>query len=456
MVMAERTEEAVRDDDSQFQDVMSQFPALNGHTQLVLGFRLADGTTPEVVGNTLRAAFDKLATKISWLGGQVLKESLLKPAPWPADAPANDVVRLKDCTALMPSMAELLDKGVPISTLDAKIVSPFPGLGLGHQLIPPVPIVALQANLIRGGLLLTMCFHHIVMDGTAVVQFIQLLALVLDGGDVPTSHVEQANRDRSRVVPLLSRSEPLKDYRDLRRPPGFTYPAVESPPRWCYFMMPTAALKALVRLSSKSTSSTAPLLSENDVLCAFCWQRISAARLARRSPTLKPETMSKFSRAVDGRLAMGVPFSYMGHMVYHASVRLPLQHLASSPLAIIAQALRSALNAANNEWTVRSYATFVAREPDKSALLYGGVTDPNTDLGATSTLAGEGGWPQSFGPLLGKCCFLRRPYTTPITGSISISPVEGDLIPLGLCLPEADLELLKADREWKKYTKVIG
>ncbi|KAJ3532835.1 hypothetical protein NM208_g8260 [Fusarium decemcellulare] len=446
-------------EDKLFQDVMSQFPALNGHTQLILGFRLGSDELRDAIESALRDALDSLASQIPWLNGQVIrKDGILLPASWPADANKNEMIQRKDCDDLVPPMAELLRTAVPISKLDARVLSPFPGLSEGHKLRPPVPIVALQANFIRGGLLLTMCFHHIVMDGTAVVQFIRHLAHTLEGGEIPAPDLANANLDRQSVVPLIPPGEPVKDYRDLRRPPGFSYPALSSSPVWCYFKLPVAAVNALMKLVSSQLSSSvsrrqsAIRLSENDVISAFCWQRISAARLS----TYPPATMSKFSRAIDGRLAAGVPLSYMGHMVYHASIRMPMRHIVSSTLADVAQSLRRALDTVNNEWTVRSYATFIAREPDKSLLLYGGQTNPNTDLGATSTLAGEDGWPTSFGSLLGKSLFLRRPRTTPITGSISLSPVEGNYVPLGLCLPEADLEALKRDTEWKKYTKLIG
>ncbi|KAF5230682.1 hypothetical protein FANTH_13751 [Fusarium anthophilum] len=443
-------------DGTVFQDVMSQFPALNGHTQLILGFKLPLSTTREAVTDALETALSSLISQIDWLGGQVTeKDGLLLPAPWPEDGPKNEILRRKDCDGVLPAMDELFRRGVPISELDANIVSPFSGLSAGHKLEPPVPIVALQANFISRGMLLTMCFHHIVMDGTAAFQFIRHLASALEGKQIPSADLLQANRDRRSVVRLLSAAEPIKDYTDLRRPPGFTYPQVLSTPAWCYFKLPIAALKALMKIartqSSASTSHNS-LLSENDVICAFCWQRISTVRLS----TQAPGTVSKFSRAIDGRLAGGVSLGYMGHMVYHANLRLPIQHIASSSLADIAYRLRKALDSANNEWTLRSYATFIAREPDKSLLLYGGKTNPNTDLGATSALAGDDLHPKSFGSLLGSSCFLRRPKTSPITGSISMSPIEGDYIPLCLCLPTVDLELLKADTEWKKYTRVIG
>ncbi|CZR45045.1 trichothecene 3-O-acetyltransferase [Fusarium proliferatum ET1] len=443
-------------DTSAFQDVMSQFPALNGHTQLILGFKLPPETHRKAVTDALENALSSLTHQIDWLGGQVIeKDGILLPVPWPEDGPKNEILRRKDCDTLLPTMHDLIGRGVPISELDAGIVSPFPGLSAGHRLEPPVPIVALQANFISGGMLLTMCFHHIVMDGTAAFQFIRHLASALEGKQISPTDLVQANRDRRSVVRLLSPGEPIKDYTDLRRPPGFTYPPVLSTPAWCYFKLPIAALKALMKIALTQLSASSShngLLSENDVICAFCWQRISTVRLS----TQTPGTVSKFSRAIDGRLAGGIPLGYMGHVVYHANLRLPLQHIASSSLGDIAYRLRKALDSSNNEWTLRSYATFIAREPDKSLLLYGGKTNPNTDLGATSALAGDDLRPSAFGALLGPSCFLRRPKTTPITGSISMSPIEGDYIPICLCLPSVDLELLKADSEWKRYIRIIG
>ncbi|KAF5963126.1 trichothecene 3-o-acetyltransferase [Fusarium coicis] len=426
-------------DSSVFQDVMSQFTALNGHTQLILGFKLLPETPRDAVTDALEKALRGLTHQINWLDGQVAeKDGILLPVPWPKDGPQNQILRRKDCDRVLPAMDDLIRRGVPISELDANIVSPFPGLNAGHRLEPPVPIIRLQANFISGGVLLTMCFHHIVMDGTAAFQFIRHLACALEGKQISPTDLVQANRDRGSVVRLLSPGEPIKDYTDLRRPPGFAYPPVSSTPAWCYFRLPTAALKALMTMArTQLSASTSPnsLLSENDVICAFCWQRISTVRLS----TQNPGTVSKFSRAIDGRLAGGIPLGYMGHMVYHANLRLPLQHIASSSLGDIAFRLRKALDSSNNEWTLRSYATFIARQPDKSLLLYGGKTNPNTDLGATSALAGDDLRQTTFGALLGPSCFLRRPKTTPITGSISMSPVEGDYIPFCLCLPSVDL-----------------
>lgn len=452
-----------------YQDVISQFPFLNGYTHLVLGFQVNDGASRDAILVALRSGVAKLTAQIAWLSGQVVhvpggpgNSGLFKLTPWPADSAPNEIVRFRDCDNLAPTMAQLLRAGPPIGMLDGKILTPFPGLPQHHGLTSPAPIIALQANFIHGGLLLNMSFHHIAIDATGITQFIRLLSTVLDGGKISAADLEQANRDRSRVVPLLSNDEPVKDHDHLRRPPDFLPQMPASPPKWFTFKLPVLAAATLKKLASSSSSSTPILISENDAICAFCWQRISAVRLARGLPGFAPNTATTFYRAIDGRAAVGVPFSYMGHMVHFAKARLSLRQVVSAPLSNLAQTLRRELNAANTAWGLRSYATFIAREPDKSSLLYGGLRNPNTDLGATSSTISMGDsseitWPPPFGSLLGTYRFLRRPDTPlAMAGSITIAPIENGAIPILLGLPEDDLEGLKQDLQWKKYTRLVG
>ncbi|KAI0842744.1 hypothetical protein F5Y06DRAFT_291742 [Hypoxylon sp. FL0890] len=451
------------EDEDLYQDVVSQFPFLNGYTNLVYGFRLVSDTSRDAIVTAIQAAIAKLTTKIPWLSYQVEVVSrgpgtsdILKLAPWPADSPANNIVHVKECDELMPSMAQLDSAGAPAWMLDGKILAPWPSLPQYHGIVGPVPVIGLQANFIQGGLILNVSAHHTIIDGTGITQLARLLATALNGDEIPASYIDQANRDRSCVVPLIPRGDPVKDHSHLRRPPDWVPAAPASPPKWCVFKLPVLALTALMKLAS----SPSQLVSENDVICALYWQRLTAVRLARG---FSVDTVTKFSRTIDGRGAVGVPFSYMGHLVYHAAVRLSMGQVASLPLSTVAQALRRELNAANTTWGVRSYATFLAREPDRSTLLYGGVHNPNTDIGATSTIIGVGGsregssaMPDTWGPLLGEVRFLRRPNVTPIPGSFSFSVVENGAIPVGVCLPEEDLEGLKKDRGWKQYMRYIG
>jgi hypothetical protein len=453
-------------EDELYLDTISQFPLLNGYSHGIFGFKTSSSVSRDAIVDTLRAALEKLVLEIPWLGGQMLQvpdhrpgfSDIYVPAPWPKSAPANQMLRVRDCEGDLPSMAQITRAGAPISMLKGDVLTPWPSLPMPHGLEPPLPVIAVQANFIRGGLLLNVSPHHVAIDGVGFIQFLKCLATVLKGQDISPEELEQANRDRSRVIQLIPRGEPVKDYSHLRRPVGWMPNPPKSTPKWCYYKIPVAALPALRKSGLSSSAEGQQLVSDNDIVCAFCWQRISVVRLARG---LAPSTPVKFTRAIDGRSAVGVPHSYMGHMAHHSIAQLPLERVVSGSLSSIAQTLRRALSTANNTWATRSYATFVAREPDKSALMYGGLRDVNIDLGATSFVAsagdeGEEAIPDDFGPLLGRVCFLRRPLVSPLTGTITVGVVEGGALPVCLCLPEDDIEALKKDSEWKRYMRYVG
>ncbi|KAJ5382594.1 Transferase [Penicillium concentricum] len=439
-------------------DIISQFPLLNAYTQLLFGFKLPANVDRDAIVASLQGAFDKLKAEIPWLGWQVARESgpggILKAMPWPTDVP-EERIRVKNCDDLIAPMAKLVSAGVPIHMLDGSVLTPWPALPQPRGLEGPDPVVALQANFVSGGLILNLSSHHTIIDGSGIYQFVNLLALVMSGKEIPAADLEQANRDRSRVIPLIPRSEPVKSYSHLRRPPGYTWAAPSSPPMWCYFKMPVNALARLVKSVKDDPSSNKPgslMVSENDIFSAFAWQRLCAVRVANGQP---PERSSKLGRAIDGRMAMGVPLTYMGHMVCHALVRLPLNQVAKLPLPQIAQALRRELNQANTPWSIRSFATFMAREPDTSTLLYGGTHDARADLMVTATGQATP-LPTSWGPLLGRSCFFRRPTAAPIPGCLIINEAEGAFIPLTLCMPEEDINGLKKDPVWKQYVRYVG
>lgn len=435
------------------QDVVSQFPFLNGYSHLAFMFQPDADSSKEVILSTIRHALDRLTHQIPWLAGQVLhtpgpagSSGLYKLAPWPSEGVQNDMIRSKDCEDLMPSISQIWRAGAPISMLDAQVLTPFPSLPMAHGIKPPLPVIVFQINFLRGGVIINMSAHHMIVDATGIVQLMRHLSIILTGQKISESDVEQANRDRRSVVPLIPRGEPVKDHRHLRAPPGYVTAPPSSPPKWCCFKLPVSALPALEKLASPQQlqQQQQQQLSENDILSAFCWQRITAVRLARG---FSPDTMTKMTRTIDARAAMGVPITYMGHLTYFSVSQLAMSQVASMTLFAIAQTLRRDLTAANNAWSIRSYATFLAREPDKSRLVYTGLRNLDTDLGTTAFIASQStrqedssAMPHDFGPVLGRLKCTRRPNSTPLPGGITICPVESGAIPLILCMPEADLE----------------
>lgn len=444
-------------DDELFQDVISQFPVLNAYTQGILGFQFPAKVDRNTIVSSLESALHTLKEKIPLLGCHVVRENgISKPLPWPQDAP-RDPLRIKYCDDKIAPMAQLLRAGAPTKMLDGSILAPWPALPQPSGLTTPQPVFALQANFIKGGLLLCLSTHHNMIDGVGVFGLISCLVNLLNKREIPQSDLDAANLDRRRVVPLIPPGEPIKDHSHLRKPPNYALNMPSSNFTWGCFRLPISSLSRLVKTVTAESLALKPgaAVSDNDVLCAFYWQRVSAVRIANGIPG---NTSSKLSRALDSRSAVGVPTSYLGHMVYHAITRLPLFQVVSTPLPQLAQLLRRDLVQANNAFAVRSYATFIARErPNCDNLLYAGPLDPTVDVGISAV---EHSVPQftnnPWGLDLGAPVFLRRPTAAPLPGCLATTVAEGVNIPVAVCLPRDDLEGLKKDAAWKQYMKFTG
>ena len=208
-----------------------------------------------------------------------------------------------------------------------------------------------------------------------------------------------------------------------------------------------ATIKALA-----SINPSVPFITSNDALSAFCWQRVTTARQRLK---YTPQAVAKFCRAVDVRRAMGVPTEYMGHMVYIAVANLTFEEIENSSLAFIASALHKSVTDVNNEYTVRSFATLIANEPDRSTISFGGRFNPDTDIGSSS-FARMRIHDANFGRL-GRPDHVRRPNFGPLESDIYTMPqLENGDIELLMCFTEKVFETLKADPEWAAYAQYLG
>ena len=272
---------------------------------------------------------------------------------------------------------------------------------------------------------------------------------------IPRETMAQANCDRSHVIPLLGPDEIVKDYSHLLRPQGFVL-GPRPPTVWCIFQIQLSSIPKIKELvgnpSSLGWDHEIPYISRNDALSAFAWQRISIVRLANGRCF---DQVSKFGRAVDLRKFMNVPDTYMGQMIGHAATRFSLGEVATAPLARLACALRRDLNDATTPWAVRSHATFVAKN-DKKNLLYGGVYNPDVDVGASSIFRMEQGYrPIRLGPL-GESKMFRKPDVAPIPGCMYFFPSDNEKnMQLVLCMTPDELAGLVEDQVWSSYIECV-
>ena len=462
------------DDLARYQDVIGQLARLKTYTHLLLCFPIPDSLSKDTVIKSLETAALKLTANFPWLASKVVNEGagpgnsgVFKLAPCPLFAAPNAILRVKDCSDVCASYTEIAKARGPLPMLDGRILGPVKAFPEMYQETEskPAPVIVIQANFIQGGLLMDTATQHNFIDGGGLFQCMRLFAKALRGEEFSDVEIQQGNRDRRNLIPLLGPNEPLLDHSHLKRPPlsmderqQQQAPVNPRPPAaWYCFRFPAsklAQLKALANddISREPFDPSIPFVSTNDAVSAFCWKRVGAVRLNRRQ---RPDDFSKFSRAMDVRRAMQVPKEYMGQMGYNATCRLTFRDLEKASLGTTASILRKTVKEVNTEYSARSWVTFIANEPDKSTIMFGGAFNPDTDIGLSS-LAHVELHSAEFG-VLGKPELVRRPNFLPLESCVYLwaQTAAGDLDVL-MCLNEADVNALKRDREWQESAEFIG
>lgn len=455
---------------SKYQDVIGQFPLLKTYNHVTFGFEILEDVNADTIFNILEEASEKVHKSLPWLRGAVVNEGsgpgnsgTFKLISWPASATSpNHIVRIKDLSSVLPSFAEIEAANAPSALLKGESLAPFPGFPDSYEDSPlqPAPIVAIQANVIKGGLLLNFSAQHNIIDATGIIQYISLIATALRGEAIPASAIREGNRDRRHVIPLIGPDEgAVKDHNYLRRPADqIIVPqrsAMAQTFRWAYFHMQRSAISSIKARAEDRTDTgndaDVPFISSGDALSAFYWKCLVAVRLSLGQA---PQTLTNYLRAIDARRAVGVSHEYLGHMVYHSSTRMAMSDVRDASLAHLAHSLRRSLNADNTAHAVRSYCTFIAGEPDRSKIMYGGLYNPAADIGSSAMPNIE--FTAKFGSVLGVPKFIRRPQLAPIPGCVYFTFPEGDHVPVLVCLRDEELEALRKQPEWNEVAQFVG
>jgi hypothetical protein len=139
---------------------LGQMPSLSRYTIITLGFALEDGSDTQSI---LDRAANEIVDSFPWLAGQVVvekpaKDNLTSSGTFkiieykPHDGKSK-FVHVKNCTDLCPSFAELVESRAPTSMLDGSIICPAYGASSLYPEDIIKPVVIIQANIIKGGLL---------------------------------------------------------------------------------------------------------------------------------------------------------------------------------------------------------------------------------------------------------------------------------------------------------------
>ncbi|KAI5853647.1 transferase family-domain-containing protein [Durotheca rogersii] len=420
-------------DFAHLRDVVGQLPFLKTYSHILLAFELKGyEESKDETTKCLQTASLKLTEAFPWLATKVVNRcsgpgnsGLFELEPCALWSPPNTVLRVKDCSSLCPPCEDIVRRRGPCTMLDGGILGPRKAFPESYEETEddPTPVLAFQANFIRGGLLLDCAAQHNFIDMNGIEQC-------------------ESTKDHSQFKrPAASEKPPL-----LLRP--------NSPFFWRYFRFSAHKLKELKAraMPSEGCDPSVSYISTNDALTAFCWQRVTTVRLRRHQT---PHATAKFCRAVDAWNTMGVPPGYMGDLVTIATSRMTFKDLVDAPLSVIAGVLRRDLNAVDTPDYIRSFATHIANTPDKSTIVYGGKLNPDTDIGSSP-------WARiqlcrvTFGPL-GKPALIRRPNFGPIRSDIYfISQLKSGDIDALLCFNEEDMDELIEEEEWSAYADYIG
>ncbi|KAI2621286.1 transferase family-domain-containing protein [Hypoxylon sp. NC1633] len=450
-----------RDLDRYQDQALGQLPMLQVYSHILYFFPRPHDYSREQIIRDLEAAVTKVRQDVPWMGARVInvgktdgKSGIYRPIACSLPKQAIDVA---DFTDEIPEYAAFQAQKAPLSMIDTEKLTPVSGFPKKFEDSDedPAHVVRLQVSFIRGGVIIDFAFEHNMGDASGHFGFVKLVATAMRGEDFSASFLEQANLDRRNIIPLLGPEDTMLDHSHHKRPP-----VTDSAPfiprkdaRYHVFRFTPANMAKLKDLASQREGfdPEVPFISTDDAVCAFCWQHFMGVRQGRFPGT----TESRFGRQIDGRKLVGLPANYMGEVAHTMSAWMTFEQLASAPLSTVASYLRKRLNETNNLHHLRSFASFIAREPDKSTITYAGKFNPDVDIGCSSIRTLAGVFPQ-FGRL-GTPEFIRRPPSVPFPSTLVLYPgtPEGDCDAIA-CLTDADFEALSADPEWTRYVEHIG
>ncbi|KFX98989.1 hypothetical protein V495_07598 [Pseudogymnoascus sp. VKM F-4514 (FW-929)] len=437
------------------------------YTLSTLGFPIENKLQEAAAISTLEKAAREIIQAYPWLAGQVINEGFgdgnsgtYKIVRYEPHETPSTFVHVKDCTDDCPTYADLVKARAPVSMLDGSILSPAYGFVNDYPRHVVKPVCIMQANIVRGGLLLTICTFHGVMDANGNDQFIRQFGSLCRGEKLADEYVRWGNMDADTIVPPLKPGEEPLPMEWIRYPSTLsaeepTWPPPPSKGTWRTFRFHRSSISALKAEAMKLCSETSDVkyVSSNDTVSTFIWLRIAAAR----SSHLPKDSKTMVLRAVNGRQKLDIPIheGYMGHAVMCTLVQVPLDEALNESLSAMTIKLRRSLSQIDDH-AMRSFFHLLQTEKDKTTINYGASMNMETDIMLSSWVS-QKLYDTDFGDSLGKPDFVRRPKLPDAPSLAYMMPLtrDGD-IDLVISLSDQDYEALRADAKWEEFVECLG
>ncbi|KAI9791837.1 MAG: hypothetical protein M1816_003382 [Peltula sp. TS41687] len=344
-----------------------------------------------------------------------------------------------------------------------------------------------QLTFITGGFVICLNKHHYLLDATAVGHLIRWWfkrAACLAEDDkrlvklkVETDAKTLAVHDQSALT--LHKPVPPQDHPEWKVVSGagpyvFGFPLPSAtvmfiakhlpfvkPPKIgnAVFHFTPAALS---ELHATLQAQTTGWISTHDAVCALVWRCVTRARLQLVPGDSRPEK-SMISLAVNSRRKLDPPLAeeYFGNAAFLAPSSMPVGMLTDTELgslAVAAAAIRNSIATKTTDTHLRSLLQLMAAQKKASDVVNSFKAFMGHDVFLTS-------WDKCFGSMrefdvgCGQFQRLRLPGGGAFDGLAVVMPTFGQRDTAGLevtlDLIDSHLNALKADSEWKRYTRCL-
>ena len=465
----------------------------------------------QAVYSKLKAGLSLTLAEFPFLGGYLARDEGAAGERYQIKLEGNHGVKLicRDLTApeseggFKYSYSGLKRNRFPCSAFDPEKTQPVPFIATKAN----PAVMAIQANFIRGGLILSICLHHKAGDALA-------LGVVLKAWAEHTAAADMATGDDfgpaiDRLTPRSMSRAPmcdglvgvrLQDFPEYRvvndskamslAPTGLASAAAAAAPttspsrlkspfgplKFCIFYISASRLADLKSTASPSKPSDS-WISTNDALCALLWRHITRARNHVASVLLLQQQQQsgscscsssssnngslEFAVAVEARRRMmpALPANYTGNAVFYCPIASDLATVASptTPLSDVANLVRTAVTGFDTT-KIRGVLGLIDSMPRASDLLKRVYDDPMRGL-FVSSWADTGLYGLDWGAELGKAESVRVPNValdggTPFCGIFPRMP-DGGLEVL-ISLEEPAIQALRGDEEFMAFAEWRG
>ncbi|KAG5772033.1 hypothetical protein H9Q72_001646 [Fusarium xylarioides] len=370
-----------------------------GYLRYIFPMRLADDTTPDRAMDVLKGGYRAACQKIGPMASEAVPDpearqaNVLKLQKLPDDLIGNMAFKdLRDPEKYEWSYGELKTKHFPISAFDADLLMPGP---LWPQPGKPVRISLVQANFIRGGVIIGWCVFHMVGDATTYLTWTKVWA-------------EECRRIQGLKIssPVVIDNAMLAD------------------------RAPLAFLKAEASPDRVTRPTDQQWISTNDAFSALMWRTAVAVQAPITSLEDGENPHSVFNIAVDGRKRTdpAVHPQTLGCFLQYISVSAPIRDILSTlSLADLAVLIRKEVTLRLDDQFTDDVVTLVDQLEDVTRLV------PTAFLDVLGKSSVQTSWAEfdlatvEWGPLLGdRIEAIRCPNTGILPGCHVVLPTLPD------------------------------